>query len=463
MRRSDDLDSILLRYTRDKIALLDETGEFKYVNEACREILGYDPEALIGTDAFEYIHADERETAIEMFADVITSEAVRTETYRYRFRAADGSWVWMESRFSNVTDDSLDGYVISSRDVTDQVAAERGQDVAENRLQKIAETISDVVWMFSGDWKEVLFMNPAYEETYGQSVEALQTDPTSFLDAVHPNDVSQVKQAMETASNGESVNVEYRVNPSTNYDTFVWVQAEPITENGAVTHIVGFTRDVTDLHRRKRQLLVMDNLLRHNLRNDLTSIFGQAELIIRDGDEESAERARLIRKKGEELLESAEKQRTIIDLLTESPDPVDISLETLVEDALTVIERTHPEITVSAAVSPEITVLALCELKAAIVELVENAIEHDPSGTPTVTITAQDSSPATIRIEDSCPPIPETEYRVLTGDREMNSMYHSSGMGLWLAYWAVDLSDGWIEFEHLDDDGNAITIHLPPG
>jgi len=367
----------------------------------------------------------------------------------------------MESRFSNVTDDEIGGYVVSSRDITEQVEAEREQDIAETRLQTISETIGDVVWMFSADWEEVLFINPAYEDTYGQSADRVREHPESFVDAVHPDDVATLEAAMAKLSAGESVSVEYRVNPKKNYDTFVWVQGEPVIQDGEVTEIVGFTRDITNRRRRERQLLVMDNLLRHNLRNDLTSIFGQTELIVRDGDDESAERARIIRRKGEELLESAEKQRTIIDLLTQSPQPTAIPVETLIQDAIAAVGETYPEASIAVSVPEGTTVRALAEVKAALVELIENAAEHDPTGSPAVDISVTDADPVRIQIADSCPSIPETEFQVLTGDREMDSMYHSSGMGLWLAYWAVDLSGGWIDFKCADESGNVITIHLP--
>lgn len=461
MHRSDGLDSVLLQYTRDKVALLDEDGVFNYVNEACREMLGYEPEELIGTSGFDYIHPDDREAAMQAFGEVIASEQPEVAQHRYRFRAADGSYVWMESRFSNVTDEEIGGYVISSRDITDQVEAEREQDIAETRLQTISETIGDVVWMFSADWDEVLFINPAYEDTYGQPVERVREEPESFVEAVHPDDLPKVEAAMAKLSAGESVSVEYRVNPRRNYDTFVWVQGEPVIQDGEVTEIVGFTRDITDRRRRERQLLVMDNLLRHNLRNDLTSIFGQTELIVHEGDEASAERATVIRRKGEELLESAEKQRTIIDLLTQSPQPTAIPVETLIQDAVAAVSETYPEASIAVSVPEGTRVRALSEVKAALVELIENAAEHDPTGSPAVEISVADADPVRIQIADSCPSIPETEFQVLTGDREMDSMYHSSGMGLWLAYWAVDLSEGWIDFERADESGNVITITLP--
>ncbi|TKX83085.1 PAS domain S-box protein, partial [Halorubrum sp. SS5] len=107
-------------------------------------------------------------------------------TAEYRHRAEDGSWVWLESRMSNLTDGELDGFVVSSRDVTDRVRAEREREEATAHLREIAAVSSDVLWMFDADWSELLFANPAYEEMYGRSLDELRGDPATFLDAIHP-------------------------------------------------------------------------------------------------------------------------------------------------------------------------------------------------------------------------------------------------------------------------------------
>lgn len=452
--------SSLLAYTQDKVALVDEDGVFGYVNEAARRLLGYDPETLVGENAFEYMHPGEREAVRTCFERVIASDDPTTETVRYRFRAADDAWVWMESRFSNVTDDELGGYVVSSRDVTDKVRAERERETAETRLQEIADTISEPVWMFSADWTELLFISPAYEETYGQSIEELRKDPIAFLDAVHPDDVPCVEAAMERLSAGESVNLEYRVNPTTNYDTYVWVQGEPIIEDGEVRRIVGFSRDITDRHRRERQLAVMDNLLRHNLRNDLSVILGNADQIVEQGEDAAAGRAEVIRQFGTDLLASAEKQRTIIDLLTGIQRPETIEVVGAVEQAAKRVSERYPAAAVRMNAPDAIEVQGLPELNAAFVELLENGLEHDETGDPSVDVEIRiEDEYVVVRFIDSCPPIPEEEYRVLTGEQEMTEVYHSTGLGLWLVYWAVDLSGGQVAFERRAG-GNVISLRL---
>ncbi|WP_254765129.1 PAS domain-containing sensor histidine kinase [Natrinema marinum] len=455
-----DMASVLLEFARDKLAVVDDAGTYVYVTEASTSILGFEPAQLVDEPALEYIHPADRRAVIDRFSQISASTQT-SATVRYRHATESGDWVWLESRFTDPPDDALDGYVVSSRDITERVAAERERRDAESRLRTIAGAVGDVLWMFNGDWTELLFVNPAYEDVFGLPVEALEEDPHSFLEVVHPDDVDCIREAMAHASAGESVDIEYRVNPKTDYSRWAWVRAVPVLEDGEVVKIAGFTRDITDRRRRERQLAVMDNLLRHNLRNDMAVIMGNAESIARTADAPASERAETIRRQGRELLESTAKQREIIELLTERATPEPIDLVQVASDAIETIRDQHPAVTVELTAPDAAVAWTLHEMELAVIELLENAIQHNPNGQPTLSVsvdTRQDRVELTI--EDSCPPIPEVEFRVLTGDWEMDDIYHTSGLGLWLVYWVVDLSDGHITFERTET-GNAITVSLP--
>ncbi|GAB6878082.1 hypothetical protein JCM17823_03560 [Halorubrum gandharaense] len=464
----DEPPGILLDYTRDKVVVLDRTGAFRYLNAATEEILGYTPEELVGENAFNYIHPDDVEHVREVFVETVASdEEYAAATVEYRHRCADGSYVHMESRFSNVAVPSFDGYVISSRDVTDRVEAERERDETARQLSAIAGATDDVLWMFNGDWSELLFANPAYETVYGQPVEQIEGDPTAFLEAVHPEDRPRVAEAMDRLSAGEPVDIEYRVNARQNYNRWVWVQGQPIVDDGEVTRIAGFTRDVSDRRRRERQLAVIDTVLRHNLRNDLNKIVGYAD---ETGDLEGPvsaddldECARVIRNVGEGLLEKAEKQRTINRILTDNSGSRRLDLASVIEHAVERFEEDEPGTTATIEVDvPEgLAARTRPDLEVAVGELVENAVEHATEDSPWIRISGhRDGNEVVLTFEDHNPPIPDYDYRILTGDDEMSEVYHSSGLGLWLVYWVIDLSDGSIEFDRTDD-GNLVRVRLP--
>ena len=142
-----------------------------------------------------------------------------------------------------------DQYTILANRIVNAVEQYRTREAmarTERRLVELADQSRDVLWLFDAAWTELLFVNEAYEDIYGGSIAELHADPSSFLDAVHPEDRGRVQDAMERLSAGESVDIEYRVNESEDYERRVWVQGDPILEDGEVVRIGGFTRDVTD-------------------------------------------------------------------------------------------------------------------------------------------------------------------------------------------------------------------------
>ncbi|MFW6045628.1 MAG: sensor histidine kinase, partial [Natronomonas sp.] len=102
------------------------------------------------------------------------------------------------------------------------------------------------------------------------------------------------------------------------------------------------------------------------------------------------------------------------------------------------------------------------DLPRAIEELVENAIIHNDRRTPSVTITVEAGDEMVrITIADDGPGIPDEEAGVLLGDRDIEPLYHGSGLGLWLVHWIVHRSDGTLTFEKTDHRGSRVTIGLP--
>lgn len=118
------------------------------------------------------------------------------------------------------------------------------------RLTRMIDSSEDVVWMFSDDWSEVLLINESYESIFGRSVEDLTADASDFLNAIHPDDVDRVVEAMEQLSAGQEVELEYRVNEHEDYRRWVWVKAFPIFDDATVNAVAGFARDISE---RKRQ------------------------------------------------------------------------------------------------------------------------------------------------------------------------------------------------------------------
>jgi len=149
-----------------------------------------------------------------------------------------------------------DQYAVLANRVTnsvEQYRAEREAERTRRRLEELSESTTDCLWMFDRDWEELLFIS-GYEEVWGRPESAIREDPRDFLDGAHPDDRAMVSDAMERLSDGESVDIEYRILRGDGEQGAVWVKGEPVFEDGEVVRVVGFTRDITDRREQARQL-----------------------------------------------------------------------------------------------------------------------------------------------------------------------------------------------------------------
>lgn len=111
----------LLDCISDLVTVIDDDARIQFENQSVEDVLGYRPGQLIGERAFDYVHPDDRSRVKDRFIEAIDSAEPTTERIEYRFKHTNGSWVWLESVGSNQLSDLVAGYVVVSRDVSDQL------------------------------------------------------------------------------------------------------------------------------------------------------------------------------------------------------------------------------------------------------------------------------------------------------------------------------------------------------
>lgn len=127
LRRSEQRFRLLAETTSDVIlwSALDTTR--LYVSPSIRTVLGYEPEALLGTKPLDFVHPDDAESFGRVLDD-LTRGRVDHASSCQRYRRADGSWLFMEVSQSlardPITGDPA-GYVTSLRDITERKAHEQ--------------------------------------------------------------------------------------------------------------------------------------------------------------------------------------------------------------------------------------------------------------------------------------------------------------------------------------------------
>lgn len=226
-------------------------------------------------------------------------------------------------------------------------------------------------------------------------------------------------------------------------------------------------RDVTSRTTRQQRLDVLNRILRHNLRNDMTVIHGHARRLRENvGDPDLADSAENIVHVGEKLIQFSEKAREIDHLMdTTEAASEEIPLAPLVESVLETDVANNQRVTYDCDLPDDVVVIGSDELLEVVLRnLLENSIEHSDRDEPHVEVRASYESartyPLTMVILDNGPGIPDIEKEAIEQGAE-TPLQHGSGLGLWAVHWAITYLGGELDFECRKPRGTKVTIRLP--
>jgi signal transduction histidine kinase len=225
--------------------------------------------------------------------------------------------------------------------------------------------------------------------------------------------------------------------------------------------VVGIGRDVTDREERTRQLKVLAQWLRHNIRNELNVVRGLTEDLAAGRDDDVAEAADRIVSHIDHLVAQADRQRRVVELLTDPPDSVPVDAADLLAEEVERCRRGNPAASVDVVTPADVVVDALPDLRLAVRELLENAVTF-AGDEPTVeaTVLAADGH-GVLRVRDDGPGIPDIEVEALGRTSDIDQLNHSAGLGLLFVYWVPRLSGGDVDVSTDGEDGSVVTLTLP--
>ncbi len=171
---TDDFEAVLAE-APSVLTVTDGELIIRFVSPAIERVLGYDMESLVGTNWLDLVHPEDTDRVLA----TLTGER-EDDGAEYRFRNADGDWVWLETIVSSDTETDRDCRVFTSRDVSDRPRFEA-------QFRQFVTHTSDVLTVFD-EQGNVEYISPSVERVLGYEQDEMQD--SDLFEYVHPDDLS---------------------------------------------------------------------------------------------------------------------------------------------------------------------------------------------------------------------------------------------------------------------------------
>ncbi|WP_336135717.1 hypothetical protein [Natronomonas amylolytica] len=222
------------------------------------------------------------------------------------------------------------------------------------------------------------------------------------------------------------------------------------------------------LEERSSMVSVLNRVLRHNVRNDINIIAGQAAYIRQQiSDDRFEQELKTIEETAWGLVGISNRTQRIRQLSVEDPtNTTTFEVRECLETAVEIAEGTVPDanVTLTGADDGTATITGPSSLPTAIADVIEEILTagSDPV-TVDITVTADDTpdeagrTHVTIVIDDDGDGLPELDIRAIENEEE-TPMEHAEGLSLWCLEWAVERAGGDLD---PDPDDGTLEIRLP--
>jgi PAS domain S-box-containing protein len=158
---------------------------------------------------------------------------------------------------------------------------------SEERFRQLTDNIEDVFWMFSVPERALEYVSPAYAAIWGRGVDALQEQPASWLEAVHPDDRAYVESLWNAVQDAPHYEAEFRILMKDGAVRWVRDRLFPVRDrDGEIYRVARVTSDISRRREMESLLRAADSnkneflaTLAHELRNPLSPIRNAAALL----------------------------------------------------------------------------------------------------------------------------------------------------------------------------------------
>ena len=453
---------------------LDLRGHITYSNRAVYDILGYEPDELLGRDVRPLVEPAARAATERLLPEVIAGRQRWNGLVR-RFRHKNGEWRFLESSGMTVLDEKgeVSGVRGAERDVTERKLAELALRESEERFQLVLRATNDILW----DWNirsGSITWSDSLRTHYGHADAPTSVD--GWVALIHPADADRIGHSLHEflASDRSVWSGEYRF--ARGDGSYAWVFDRGIVvrdRDGQPARMAGSMADITERKEAERMKSDFVSFVSHQLRTPISGMNWMLELAAeaenlpeqaRDYITEARESASRLGTLVNDLLDIArlESGRTV---MAQQPVRLDELTRSVLREMQTVILGKRHNVNLDATgAAPAIGDEQM--LRQAIANLLSNAVKYTPDGGRIDIQVTQRKNLVEWSVSDNGMGIPQVAQgrlfeKFYRAENAVSKEAEGTGLGLHLVRLVVEHAGGQIWCESEEGEGARFTFTLP--
>jgi PAS domain S-box-containing protein len=344
----------------------------------------------------------------------------------------------------------------------------RREEQSKKRFEALFQSTPDPVVVVTSDGT-ITEVNDAFSATFGVDPERARGRAVTDLRFTPRESVERVLLHVTDEDEPTTATVKWR--DGTSDPLIAELNTDVVTGLGEAAERIGIFRNVTErqkyerrLEKQRDRLELLNQVLRHDIRNDVQVVTGTVEMAGDHVDEEGAEYIEQALERSRHVVELTQTARDLAETMLEDegkrkPVSVGRAVSESVEKADSTGDR---EVVVVDGDLPDATVLADDMLASVFHNLLQNAIEHNPADEPTVSVSVDEfAETVVVRVADDGPGIPDDRTEAIFGKGEKGLESPGTGLGLYLVKTLVDQYGGDVRVEENDPEGSVFSVELP--
>ncbi len=438
----------------------------------------------------ELVHPEDRAAVEAVFRGSFNQR--ESCVFEHRLCLAQGQIKFVEERWQIFFDDfgKPARAIGTCQDISERKRADQKLRESEERFRQLAENIHEVFWITDPSKSQMLYISPGYEKIWGRSCESVYQSPQTWLEAIHPEDLSRILEASVNKQTGGIYDEIYRIVRPDGSLRWIHDRAFPIRDAvGEVYRIVGTAEDITrqrELEEQFRQAQKMESIgqlaggVAHDFNNLLTVINCYSQLLLESPGlpPDAGEMLKEVFTAGEraakltqQLLTFSRKQaiRTEIIDLNEIVTDVAKMLRRLIGENIELqmsMSEGLPPITADVGMMDQVLMNLAVNARDAMPKggrlSISTKLENIDEQSARQNSEARPGQFVCLKIRDTgCGMSPEVLTRIFEPFFTTKEIGKGTGLGLATVFGIVKQHNGWIEVESEPGSGAAFKVFLP--